>query len=256
MAKQRKYPSPPKKIYFFGTCLVDVFFPEAGIAGMELIQRAGIDVIYPNNQTCCGQPAWNAGFREQARSVARAQIDCFSEDYPIVVPSGSCAGMMRFHYPRLFRGESEEARVNLLSNRVFELTEFLVRILDIKLEDLGEPIKVALHISCSARREIGAASEHRALLQQLNNVELVEPDQAEECCGFGGTFAIKHPEISGVLVADKATALLKSGARRVLSGDCGCLLNIGGHLAHRESDVQHQHIASFLWERSGEFPRR
>ncbi|MCB1872990.1 MAG: (Fe-S)-binding protein [Gammaproteobacteria bacterium] len=250
MNLRKSYPEQPERIYFFGTCLIDILYPEAGLAGMQLIRREGVDVIYPLNQTCCGQPAWNSGYRDEAREVAAAQMACFPEDYPIVVPSGSCAGMLRQHYPALFAGTPQQDAAQAFSERVFELTEFLTRVLKIKLNDLGKPVKVALHVSCSARREMGVANEHQSLLQQLSNVELVEQERKEECCGFGGTFAVKHAQISAAMVEEKATALVASGADALVSGDCGCLLNIAGHLEYRKAQLPGSHIASFLWERT------
>ena len=222
----KTYPDKPERVYFFGTCLVDLLYPEAGIAGMQLIQREGVEVIFPQNQTCCGQPAWNSGYREQTPAVAKAQIACFPKDYPVVVPSGSCAGMMRHHYPEVFKGKADYESVKAFSNRVFELTEFLVNVLKINLTDLGEPTKVTLHTSCSARREMGVADEHEALIKQLNNVELLEQKRKKECCGFGGTFAVKHPEISAEMVSDKAQSILETGSDKLVSGDCGCMMNI------------------------------
>lgn len=250
MSSANQYPDRPAKAYFFGTCLIDLLYPQAGLAGMQLIQREGIQVIFPQDQTCCGQPAWNSGYREQAAAVVLNQIRCFPKDYPIVVPSGSCAGMMRHHYPEVFRGKPEEDLVKRFSQRVFELTEFLVHVLKIELKDLGEPTRVALHTSCSARREMGVADEHQALLQQLDNVHLVEQARKAECCGFGGTFAVKHPDISAAMVADKAQAITETGADLLVSGDCGCLMNITGYMEHDGVGPKGQHIASFLWERT------
>jgi len=250
MTTARSYPPKPDRVYFFGTCLIDLFYPEAGLAGMELIRREGVRVIYPQNQTCCGQPAWNSGYREEALRVARTQFDCFPEPWPVVVPSGSCGGMLRHHYPELFAGDVDEQRALALAGRVYELSEFLLHVLRIELHDLGEPVEVALHTSCSARREMGVAQEHLALLGQLANVTLLEPDHKEECCGFGGTFAVKHPDISAAMVQDKARQIEATGASRLISGDCGCLMNISGHMAHQGNDMPAQHLASFLWERT------
>ncbi len=252
MTATRPYPPKPDTVYFFGTCLVDLFYPQAGLAGMELLRREGVRVVFPQDQTCCSQPAWNSGYRDQARRVARAQLDCFAAAHPVVVPSGSCAGMIRRHYPVLFRGDPDERRAVDLARRTFELTEFLVNVLDVRLTDLGAPVRVALHVSCSARRELKAATEHAALLRQLRNVEVLEPQRHEECCGFGGTFAVKHPEISAAMVRDKADALAATGAELAVSGDCGCLMNIDGHLRHRGSTLATRHIAEFLWERTRE----
>jgi L-lactate dehydrogenase complex protein LldE len=158
--------------------------------------------------------------------------------------------MMRVHYPELFRGHPQQAQVRTFSERVFELTEFLVHVLKIQLKDLGEPTKVALHTSCSARREMGVAEEHAALIGQLGQVELLEQERKTECCGFGGTFAVKHPDISAAMVEDKADAILAAGVDRLISGDSGCLMNIDGHLQFRDEKTACQHIASFLWERT------
>jgi L-lactate dehydrogenase complex protein LldE len=250
MSLNKIYPEKPARAYFFGTCLIDLLYPKAGLAGMQLIRREGVDVHFPRNQTCCGQPAWNSGYRDQARTVALTQMACFQEEWPVVVPSGSCAGMMRLHYPELFQGHPQEARARAFSERVFELTEFLVHVLKIQLKDLGEPIKVALHTSCSARREMGVADEHAALINQLGQVELLEQGRRAECCGFGGTFAVKHPEISAAMVEDKVDAILATGVDRVISGDSGCLMNIDGNLQFRGKKTACQHIASFLWERT------
>ncbi|MEW8506799.1 MAG: (Fe-S)-binding protein [Candidatus Thiodiazotropha sp.] len=250
MPEQKRYPAKPNKAYFFATCLVDLLYPEAGLAGMQLIRREGVEVIFPQDQTCCGQPAWNSGYRDEARMVALRQLACFAEDYPVVVPSGSCAGMMRHHYPEMLRGHADESDIEAFCSRVYELTEFLVHVLQIELKDLGEPVKVALHTSCSARREMGVADEHEVLLKQLSKVELLEQARKEECCGFGGTFAIKQPALSAEMVSDKANAIIETGADLLVSGDCGCLMNLGGHLDYRESSIESRHIASFVWERT------
>jgi len=240
----------PATVYFFGTCLVDLLFPRAGMSAMQLLRREGIRVIYPQDQTCCGQPAWNSGFRPEAREVAGVQLDAFAEDLPIVVPSASCAGMLRLHYPELFAGTPLSARARSFSERVFELTDFLVRILDLRPADLGPPVKVALHNSCSARREMEVADAAVELLGRLNGVVAMEPDHAYECCGFGGTFAVKQPEISAAMAADKAASLLATGAQVLVSQDCGCLMNLGGTLAREGQTIEVKHIAEFVWERT------
>ena len=197
----------PDTVYLFGTCLIDLFYPQAGVSAVQLLQREGIKVIYPQAQTCCGQPAWNSGYRDQASEVARTQLALFPKPIPIVVPSGSCAGMMKVHYPELFAGQADEAQALAIAGRVYELTEFLVDVLHIRLQDWGEPIKVAVHTSCSARREMGVADHIESLLGQLTRVERLEQLRKAECCGFGGTFCVKYPPISGRLADDKlATA--------------------------------------------------
>jgi L-lactate dehydrogenase complex protein LldE len=240
-------------VYFYGTCLVDLFYPRAGMAGIELLRRAGLDVVFPQGQTCCGQPAFNSGYAEEARAVARAQLALFAEPWPVVVPSGSCAAMMRHHYPELFAGQPELPAAVALAARVHELTEFLVNVLRVELHDRGEPVRVTWHSSCHALRELGIHGEPRALLGQLANVELVPLARERECCGFGGTFAVRFPEISAAMVADKAADVQQAaatGASELLAADCGCLLNIGGRLARIGSTVRPRHIAEFLWERT------
>lgn len=240
----------PSAVYFFGTCLIDLLYPKAGLAAMELLRREGLRVIYPARQSCCGQPAYNSGYRDEARAVAAAQIACFPEPFPVVAPSGSCAGMLKHHYPRLFAGHPLEEQAAMLASRVYELTEFLTDVLAVQLTDLGPPIRVAVHSSCSARREMEVAGSIEALIGALGNVSLVEQPCKAECCGFGGTFAVKQPEISAAMVADKCAALNASGAERVISQDCGCLMNIGGALEARGDTLTSQHIAEFLWERT------
>ncbi len=242
--------SRPKKVYFFGTCVVDLFFPGAGLAGIKLLQAAGIDVIFPQGQSCCGQPAYNSGFLDEARTVAWSQIKLFSKDYPVVLPSGSCAGMMKKHYPTLFRGRAEQAEAEDFAARVYELTQFLVDVLDLKLVDLGDPIKITWHPSCHAMREMGVGEQPKSLLRQLSQVELIDLPRERECCGFGGTFAVRQPEVSGAMVTDKIDAIAQTGAETVVSGDCGCLLNIGGALEKAGRPARPKHIAEFLWERT------
>lgn len=240
----------PDKVYFFGTCLIDLMYPNAGMAGIQLLQREGIKVLFPQNQTCCGQPAFNSGFREEAKGVVLKQMELFTHYFPIVVPSGSCAGMMKHHYPELFKGDEREAEVKHFTDRVFELTEFLVDYCDIKLEDLGEPIDIAVHTSCSARREMGVADKIESLLGQLDNVTLKEQSHKKECCGFGGTFSVKQPEISAAMVEDKTNAICDTGVNTFITQDCGCMMNITGHAEYAKKDLQGQHIAEFLWERT------
>jgi L-lactate dehydrogenase complex protein LldE len=240
----------PEKVYFFATCLIDLMYPKAGLAGMQLIKRAGVDVVFPQDQTCCGQPPFNSGYREEALAVARAQLDCFKRDIPVVVPSGSCAGMIKHHWPELFEGEADEQQALDVAGRTYELTEFLVDVLDVRLTDLGTPTRIAIHTSCSARREMGVADRIQSLVSQLEKVEVLVQDREAECCGFGGTFAVKQADVAGAMVKDKTDALRATGAERVISQDCGCLMNIGGALEHQGDGPATQHVAEFLLERT------
>lgn len=240
----------PTTVYFFGTCLIDVIYPNAGMAGIELLQREGIEVLFPQDQTCCGQPAFNSGYREEARAVVEKQMSLFTHYFPIVVPSASCAGMMKHHYAQLFEGDARHEEVKHFGDRVVELTEFLVDYCDISLEDLGDPIDVAVHTSCSARREMGVADKIESLLGQLKNVSVKVQDHKAECCGFGGTFAVKQPEISASMVEDKTQALCDTGVNTFITQDCGCMMNISGHAEFANKALKGQHIAEFLWERT------
>lgn len=239
----------PDTVYYFGTCLVDLFYPQAGLAGMDLLKRAGLRVVFPADQSCCGQPARNSGYFDEARQVARRQIKAFPNDWPIVVPSGSCAGMMKTHYPDLFEGRPEHAAAKAFAARVFELTDFLVNVVNIQLTDKGQKLTVTWHGSCHSMREMGVVDQPKALLRQLANVTLVENPREKECCGFGGTFSVRQPEISGAMVADKVAAIEQTKATRVVSGDCGCLMNITGAMGKKGSAMGGQHIAEFLLER-------
>ena len=240
----------PKKVYFFGTCLVDHFYPEAGLAAIRLIEREGIKVIYPREQSCCGQPAYNSGFPAEAKAVAEKQIGLFPKDFPVVVPSASCAGMLKYHYPRLFADDPRYEEVVSFSSKIHEWSEFMVRILAVRLEDRGRPVKVTWHSSCHALREMGVIEYSKSLIRQLKNVELVELQNERECCGFGGTFAIKQPDISGAMVTDKVLDIFQTGALRFITGDGGCLLNISGAAELKKPPLKGQHLAEFIWERT------
>lgn len=243
-------PSKPEKAYFFGTCVIDAIFPQAGLAAIQLLEREGVSVVFPQDQSCCGQPAFNSGFPDEAREVARRQLRAFNRDYPIVVPSGSCAGMMKHHYPELFAGDRDQERARQFAGRVFELGEFLNLVVQIKLHDRGAPLKVTWHSSCHAMREMGVIGDAKALLAQLAKVELTELEREYECCGFGGTFAVKHPLISAAMVRDKIDDIVQTGAQRVIAADCGCLMHIRGAMDKCGLGIKTQHIAEFLWERT------
>lgn len=248
----RTYPThKPSKVYLFGTCVVDLFFPEAGMDAIHLLEREGIAIDFPQEQSCCGQPAYTSGYTEQAREVARAQLKLFRNDWPVVVTSGSCAGMFREHYADLFKDEPDTlAQVHHLAARTYELAEFLLHVCQIQLHDQGAPVQIALHTSCSARREMNTHVHARALIAQLNQVQRLEHDHESECCGFGGTFSVRMPDIAGAMVQDKTQSLLASGAQQVVSADCGCLLNINGAFEKHNIPLLGQHLASFLWQRT------
>ncbi|MGB0895278.1 MAG: (Fe-S)-binding protein [Parashewanella sp.] len=245
----RRYPQNPKQVYLYGTCLVDSFFPDSGMDAIEFLEHQGIEVIFPQGQTCCGQPAYNSGYQDEAKAVALQQIKQFPLEIPIVVISGSCGGMMRHHYLELLGDEPE---IKSFCDRIFEFTEFLVHSLHIKLEDKGSPERVALHTSCAARREMGVHITGNQLLGQLDNVEVIKHDYESECCGFGGTFAVKHADISAAMVADKTKNLLNADVVRYVSADHGCMMNINGSLEYQKQSLRGEHIASYLLSRTKE----
>ena len=254
----RHYPAKPANVYLFATCLIDQFSPEAGLDTVQLLEREGITVHFPEQQTCCGQPAHSSGFPQEARSVALQQLNLFTEPWPIVVPSGSCGGMMRWHYPMLFADDPVlHAKAVDLAERVYELSEFLVHVVNFSHADRGEACTVALHTSCHARREMGVHETSAALLASLSQVKVVQQARIEECCGFGGTFALSYPDISEAIVTDKVACIRDTGTDRVVSADCGCLLNITGRAAKQDElaartgpGLSGEHIASFLWRRT------
>lgn len=247
-ATRSDYPAKPEAVYFYGTCLMDTIYAEAGLAAVELIEREGVRVIYPQGQTCCGQPPYNSGYRREARDVARMQMALFAKPIPVVVPSGSCGAMMRVHYPNLFEGGERDSAL-AFSRRVFEWSEFMVHVLRVKLRDTGPPTRVAYHASCHLMRELGVDEAPAALLNQLSEVELRPLTGAAECCGFGGTFSVKHSAISEAMVLDKCQAVTNSGAEVLVSGDCGCLMNIGGALARQKQPVRVLPLPQFVKER-------
>ena len=257
-SRLRNYPSKPTDVYLFATCLIDQFTPQAGLDTVQLLEREGIRVHYLEQQTCCGQPAHSSGYPDEARAVAAQQLGLFTESWPVVVPSGSCGGMIRMHYPHLFADDPVlHAMAVDLAARTYELTEFLGHVVQFNQPDLGTPCTVALHTSCHARREMGSHETSAALLDSLAQVHVVEQARIEECCGFGGTFAMRYPDISEAIVSDKVAAIRDSGAGRVVSADCGCLLNITGRAAKQDEVaglaspmLPGEHIASFLWRRT------
>ena len=239
----------PRRVHFFATCLIDLFAPRAGMAAIELLEQAGIEVLYPEGQGCCGQPAWNAGYRREVRRVIEAQLALFPGEEPIVVPSASCAGMMRHHWPEAFEPGTElRALAQQRAARVVEWSDFMVREVAPDWPRVAEGETVVLHDSCSARREMGVAGQARALLEAIG-AEVREPEGAETCCGFGGSFAVKQADISGAMLADKMVAIEATSASTLLSQDCGCLMHIGGGFGKRGRSLCVQHVAEFLWQR-------
>ena len=232
----------------FVTCLVDLVRPNIGFAALRLLEQAGYTVEVPATQTCCGQPAYNSGDREGARRLAEKVLDEFeSYDY-VVAPSGSCAGMIRAHYADLFAGDPAlTARFANLQGRVYELTDFLVRVAQVETLSSTFTGQVTYHDSCSGLRELGVSAQPRALLARLPGVTLTEMKDCQACCGFGGTFALKYGDISTAIVDEKCASIHATGADAVVLGDLGCILNIEGRL-RRTGDTRTRvlHVAEVL----------
>lgn len=221
---------PSQSVYFFSTCLIDTYYPNFGMDALALLKLCGFDVIIPQAQTCCGQPPFNSGYSDQSIPVVKATLDIFSaSDTPLIVPSASCAAMIKHHYPTLFPEQSPEYQQALhLSGKTFELIDFLVDALPYENSTDDNEISVGLHQSCSAMREMKVADSWLRILEQLNQVTVVTPQYSEECCGFGGTFAVKSPEISAAMTEDKCRHLAQTEADLIVTGDTGCLMNIEG----------------------------
>ncbi len=235
------------KVGLFVTCLVDLFRPSVGFATVKLLEDAGCEVFVPVSQTCCGQPAFNSGDDNDAKEIAVSVIKAFEEFDYVVAPSGSCAGMLKKHYPELFKDiPNWEDRADDFARKVYEITSFLVEVLGVEAVDARWEGKATYHDSCSGLRELGIASQPRKLLETVEGLELVPLEGNNVCCGFGGTFAVKYGEVSNAIVSSKTENITKSNADLLLAGDLGCLLNMGGKLKRQGSTVQVRHVVEVL----------
>jgi L-lactate dehydrogenase complex protein LldE len=245
------------KVALFVTCLVDQLWPSVGTSTLEVLRRVGCTVEFDERQTCCGQPAFNTGYSAEARVLAERFITMCeeSEAEAIVSPSGSCTAMVH-HYPALFDEIEESAgaeqnrewrkRARAVAERTFELSSFLVRVL--KVDDVGARWagRVTWHDACHALRDLNVHSEPRRLIGNVREAEFVELDNADSCCGFGGTFSVKYPEISVAILDQKIEAIEKARVQAVVSGDASCLMQIGGRLSRKGSSVRAMHLAELL----------
>lgn len=242
--------TPKVQVALFITCLTDQFFPRVGECAVEVLKRLGAEVTFNPAQTCCGQPAFNTGYRDEAREVAARVLDLFDDAEYVVAPSGSCTTMMRVFYRELFAGDPDRLRrVERLSGRLFEFSEFLVKIL--KVEDVGASFhgRVTYHDSCHLLRELGIDSEPRRLIRAVRGVSLVEMQDDRLCCGFGGTFSVKFPEVSVAMGDDKLRAATEAGAEYLIANDSGCLMHLAG-LIHRQGlPIRTMHLAELLAKR-------
>jgi len=236
------------RVGLFVTCLVDLMRPRIGFAALKLLEAAGCEVAVPRAQTCCGQPAYNSGDRATARALARKVLAEFEGYEYVVAPSGSCAGMIRAHFPDLFSGEPAElARARRLGERTYELTDFLVNVARLQGVTGKYNKLITYHDSCAGLRELGVKTQPRALLAMMPGLRLKEMDEAETCCGFGGAFAVKFGEISTHIAERKCANIAACGADAVVLGDLGCMLNIEGRL-RRRGDLRTKvlHVAEVL----------
>lgn len=235
------------KVAFFVTCLVDQFFPQVGECVVRILRRAGAKVSFNPAQTCCGQPAFNTGYREEAREVALRVLDLFDDADYVVAPSGSCTTMVRVFYPELFADDPElQRKVQRLRERFFEFSEFLVKIMN--AEDLGAsfPHRVAYHDACHLYRELGIEAEPRKLIRAVKGIELVELQDNRLCCGFGGTFSVKFPEVSVAMAEDKVRAATEVGAEYLVANDAGCLMHMEGYIHRHGLPLKTLHLAELL----------
>jgi len=237
----------PCRVGLFVTCLVDLFRPSVGFAAVKLLEAAGCTVEVPAAQTCCGQPAYNSGDRTDARAIAIQVIAAFEPYDYVVAPSGSCGGMLREHYPGLFADDpAMQARARALAARTHELISFLADVRGMTRVESRYDGTITYHDSCSGLRELGVKQQPRRLLASVAGLKLVELPGAEICCGFGGTFCVKYPEISDKIVGEKTADIARTGADTLLAGDMGCLLNMAGKLQREGRPVQVRHVAEVL----------
>lgn len=231
----------------FVTCLVDLFRPTVGFATIKLLEDAGCKVHVPRAQTCCGQPAFNSGDRADARAIARQVIETFEHFDYVVAPSGSCAGTLKKHYPELFEGEPEwQARAQAFSKKVFEIVSFLTDVLKVESVAATLDARVTYHDSCSGLRELGVRDQPRKLLKSMAGIELREMQDPDVCCGFGGTFCIKYPDISNAIVSKKTRNIEAAEADLLLAGDMGCLMNMAGKLKREGKRTEARHVTEVL----------
>lgn len=237
----------PPRVGLFATCLVDLFRPSVGFSAVKLLEDAGCTVEVPIAQTCCGQPAYNSGDKTDARALAERVVAVFEGFDYVVAPSGSCAGMLKAHYPEIFEGDARwEARARALAGRVYELVSFLTDVIKVERVSASYAGTATYHDSCSGLRELGIAVQPRKLLASVEGLEVREMRDSDVCCGFGGTFCVKYSDISNAIVSKKMANIEATGADLLLAGDMGCLMNMAGKLSREGSAVEVRHVAEVL----------
>lgn len=239
--------TPSTKASLYVTCIIDQLYPEVGVSVVRVLRKLGVQVDFPLDQTCCGQPLFNSGFATQARQLAKRVLDSFKDATYIVVPSGSCAAMMRVFYLDLFQDDPAMHRqVQEFSSKVYEFSEFLVKVLNVT--DIGAHYAgtATYHPSCHLLRELGVKEAPELLLSNVDGLDIIDLPEKESCCGFGGTFSVKYPHISEGMVEDKVNNVLSTDADTLVSCDMSCLMNIGGALSRQQESVSVKHLAQVL----------
>ena len=235
------------RVDLFVTCIIDQLFPEVAVSAVRVLRRLGSRVGFPEGQTCCGQAMYNSGYVREAREMALRTMDEFQDSDYVVVPSGSCSAMMKVFYLDMFEDEPEMLRRAVsLSHRVYEFSEFLVKVLEVEDAGVNRSGSAVFHLGCHLLREMGVSEEPKALLDSVSGLELRDLRNAETCCGFGGSFSVKLPHISEGMLADKVAAVRDSGADTLVSCDMSCLMHIGGALRRQEPGIRIRHIAQVL----------
>ena len=240
------------KASLFVSCLVDQFYPEVGESSVKVLRRLGVEVDFPQGQTCCGQPAFNSGFVSQAKPLAHRFLDLFEDSEYVVIPSGSCGSMLKVFTPELFHDDPVLAeRAQALSERIYEFSQFLVNVLGVT--DVGARYygKATYHASCHLLRELKATTESQTLIGAVRGLQFVEMEGFTDCCGFGGTFAVKYSQISGAILEDKLRSIETSGADLLIAGDSGCLMHIAGAMSRRGMKTKPMHLAQLLDQGGG-----
>jgi L-lactate dehydrogenase complex protein LldE len=239
-------PAHPR-VGLFVTCLVDLFRPKVGFAALKLLEDAGCIVDVPDTQTCCGQPAYNSGDHRDTERIAKGVIAAFKDHNYLVAPSGSCTGMIKKHYPGLFADDPLwRDRAEELAAKSYELVSFLTDVMGVTEVTASHHGAVVYHDSCSGLRELGIRRQPRRLLASVNGLTLRELSEPDVCCGFGGTFCVKYPEISNAIVEKKTADIAATGAETLLAGDLGCLMNMAGKLQREGRAVRTRHVAEVL----------
>jgi L-lactate dehydrogenase complex protein LldE len=245
---------PPRSVALFVTCLVDLLYPQVGEATVALLRELDVGVDFPQSQTCCGQPAFNSGFEDDARRVAAGLLDAMEGAAAVVSPSGSCTAMVRSYYPHLFHGTKDAARAQALAARTYELSEYVVDVLGV--ESLGGTWegRVTYHDSCHGLRELGLAGQGRRLLSGVEGLELVEMAKPDLCCGFGGTFSVRLPDVASAMADDKLAQAEATDAVAMVTGDSGCLMHLAGRASRQGKTIRSMHLATLLAEARGLVP--